>query len=176
MDTISNDIAATRHYTIAAVYDDNNQRYATSGELANPTEAAALAIFNANTDNCCPEAITIFGIFEGEHECKDVYISQADARPKFVPSRGKATFPFTVVRQDSAEHCDAQNARLAEHACANELDEVAAVFEGHLTNLLDQVDFTEATRLAAEWQKESEAELALILSPQCLNAQSSASM
>lgn len=176
MDTLSNDIAVTRHYTISAVYHDNSQRYATSGEVANPTEAAALAIFNANTDNNCPEPITIMGIFEGEHECLDIYTSQADERPKFVPSRAKATFPFTVVRQDSAMHCDAQNARLAERACADELDEVAGVFAGHLTNLLDEVDFSEATRLAAEWEKENEAELSLILAPQRPDAQPGASV
>lgn len=176
MDTTQNDIAATRHYTVSAVYDDNCQRYATSGEVSNPTEAAALAIFNANTDNKCSEPITIFAIFEGEHECMDIYVSQADERPKYVPSRAKKMLPFTVVRDFSVDHCDAQNARIAEHACAYEDQQVSGVFAGHLTNLLDQVDFTEAKRLAAEWQKENEAELAVLLAPRQPGAQATASM
>jgi len=176
MDTQPNE-QTPRHYTIAAVYDDNTQRYCTSGAVANPTEAAALAMYEAQVDNKFPETITIYGIFEGEHDCKDIYVSQADERPKYVPSRAKARLPFTVVGEYGISHIDAQNARLAERACADENDNVAAVFSRHLDNVLDQADLAQAKVLATQWVKEHEAELVVLLaSPVTASAQPGATL
>lgn len=134
-------------YTVVAIYRDNSQRYATSSCAENPTEAVANAIFDARHDNSNPEEICVCAVFLGEHSAQD---NEWDARerPAYKSSRAKDKHFTVVFGEGAVTHVNEPNALLAEYRCAEDHDEVGGVFEGHLENLLGQVDMVKAYALA----------------------------
>ena len=53
-------------YTICALYDNNNQRYATSVQATDPIHAEVVARAQAG------KALNIAGVIEGDHDCLDI--------------------------------------------------------------------------------------------------------
>jgi hypothetical protein len=152
------DTTSPTYYTVSAIYCGNRQRYATGRTCNSPEEAAADAIVAAREDNQEPQEIEICAIFKGPHDALDVDVSMAAERPEHVPSRAKTMKPFTIVFSDCVMHVDAQNARLAECVNANEGDEVAGVFAGHLEDLSQGLDYDKVDAIVKAYEEQELAE------------------
>lgn len=130
-----------KRYTIAAIYDENDQRYGPDSLARNPTEAAIDAVRQAREDNHSPdETITICAIFEGEHECVDTTVMYAGERPEVEAESANEMRDFTVVTGLEVVHVRAVSAIAAERAFDEETL-IAGVFAGHLVDLSHEIDY-----------------------------------
>lgn len=132
-------------YTVVAMYDENEQRYSPDCAGPTPTDAVISAILSGRADNKERDlTITVFGVFEGEHDAQDTTVSQADERPESEPYSDQAPMlPFTVVTENGEVHVATVNAIEAELSVTEGDDEmlVGGVLAGHLDNCLDEVDW-----------------------------------
>lgn len=146
-------------YTVVAMYDENKQRYSPDPSGPTPTDAVISAIISAREDNKEPHlTLSVFGVFEGDHEAQDKTVSQANERPESEPySPDAPRLPFTVVTGNGAFHIQEVNAIEAELS-GTDGDKVlvGGVLAGHPANCLNQVDWTRVeAEIAASEESES---------------------
>jgi hypothetical protein len=133
-----------QEFTVAALYEDNDNRFCDSAFADNVTDALIAILKKTRADNNDPEdELAICGVFAGGHDVKDLTVRDSNERPKRTALPGAEKKPYTVVTNRGSYHVMAADAADAELDLPNiELHEVASIFEGHLADISDQVDWT----------------------------------
>lgn len=145
-----------KKYTVSAIYDENDQRFAAECNSLNATDAALETVRQALEDNESPETVAIMAIFEGDHGCLDTTVMYAAERPVDAPSLSTELRDFTVVTDQGVDHVQAFDAIKAELAYDEDVG-IAGIFAGHLVNVFDQVDFARFERESAVMEADAAA-------------------